>query len=269
MNQKSLVGVVIVTWNNANDIRECLISIEEQDYTNLKVLVVDNASTDGTARIVQEEFPKIELIIRDKNYFLSPSNNFGIKHLLNNYNPEYTLVLNPDTKSPKNLISTLVSSLELDPNAFAVGPKVVFYQNALEGKINSAGIIYDGYKQAYDRGFEEVDNGQYNNQEYVFGVTGACILYKSSLLKDLGFYWERVKLYMDELELFIRANKAGYKVIYNPNTFVFHKWMRSSDQHKVEKIRKLRAKAWLWIALRHYPIKSKLAMVKDYLFRNI
>lgn len=264
MNQRPKVGVVIVTWNNANDIRQCLSSLLSQDYENIKILVVDNASTDSTSRIVQEEFPQVEFIQRDRNYFLSPSNNFGIKLLIKNHNPEYILVLNPDTKCLNNLISTLVSSLENDIKAFAAGPKVMFFQNPLEGKLNSAGLIYDGFKQAYDRGFEQDDNGQFDTTEYVFGVTGACILYRTSSLQKIGFYWERVKLYMDELELFIRAQKHGFKVIYNPNTTVYHKWMKSSDQQKIKRINKLRNDAWLWIALRHYPFTRKLAMIKDY-----
>jgi len=269
MNEYPLIGIVIVTWNNANDIRECLMSLQEQDYPNLKVLIIDNASTDGTLRIVQEEFPKAEIIAREKNYFLSPSNNFGIKLFIEKYKTDYVMVLNPDTKASNNLVTQLVQSLENDKFAIAAGPKVIFYQNKFEGKINSAGLIYDGFKQAYDRGFEQDDAGQFNQQEYVFGVTGACIMFRISMLQEIGFYWERIKLYMDEVELFIRAKKKGFKVIYNPNTVVFHKWMQSSDQHKIQKINKIRNKAWLWIALRHYPLKSKLAMLKDYLFNRI
>ena len=269
MNNNSLVGVVIVTWNNAKDIRECLQSLQDQDYPNLKVLIVDNASTDETVRIVKEEFANVEIIERDKNYYLSPSNNIGIKYLIDKYNVEYIMVLNPDTKLSKNLVIQLKESLDKDSNTIASGPKVKFYQNQFDGKINSAGLIFDGFKQAYDRGFEEADVGQFDKEEYVFGVTGACIMYKASYLAEIGFYWEKIKLYMDELELFIRSNKAGYKVIYNPKATLYHKWMRSADQHKIEKINKIKARAWLWIALRHYTFKSKLAMIKDYLFNRI
>jgi len=265
MTNQPLVGIVIVTMNNASDIRECLSSLLEQDYTSTQTLVVDNASSDDTSRIVQEEFPSVQLRVMKNNILLSPANNFGIKEMINECSPKYIMVLNPDTKLSSNLVGELVKSLEIDQSAFAAGPKVIFYKTKNEGLINSAGLLYDGFIQAYDRGFEQKDLGQFDVQEYVFGVTGACILFRSETLQKVGLYYERIKLYMDEVEMFIRAQKHGLKVIYNPKATLYHKYMKSSDQLKISRINKVKKDAWLWIALKHYPLKGKLAMIRHYL----
>lgn len=265
MKNTPVVGIVIVTINSELDIKECLESIESQTFKNFKIILVDNASKDNTVELANQTIKNLKVIKNKTNILLTPANNLGIKYAIKKYNVDYILILNPDTKLSTNFIEVLLDSLEQDDSAFAAGPKVLFYKSKLAGLINSAGIIYDGFMKAYDRGFEEEDKGQYDEKEYVFGVTGAGILYKASKLKALGFYWERVKLYMDELELFIRAQKRGFKVIYNPKAILHHKWMQSSDKFKIERIQKLRNDAWLWIALRHYPIKSKIAMLFHYL----
>lgn len=258
------ISVVIVTWNSEKDIEECLSSLRSQTYKDFNVILVDNASSDRTKEIVEKNFPEVEILAQEKNLFLTGANNLGIKHAMKNYKPEFVMVLNPDTKLDSNLIETLLSSMN-EQKVGAVGPKVKFYKNSKEGLINSAGLKFDGFSQAYDIGFEQKDSEKYNSVQEVFGVTGACILYRVKMLEEIGLYWPRIKLYLDEVELFIRAKKAGWKVIYNPKTTLWHKYMASTDQLKIERINKLKKDAWLWIALRHYSLQSKFAMLMHYL----
>ncbi|CAG1020906.1 partial Teichoic acid poly(glycerol phosphate) polymerase, partial [Patescibacteria group bacterium] len=129
MSLSPLVTVVIVTWNNENDIYDCLKSIYEQDYDNYNIVVIDNASKDNTKRIIKDSFPQVELIEKDKNLFLTGGNNAGIKYALKQYDSEYILVLNPDTYSPRYLISELVKPFHSAKKIGAVGPKVKFWKN--------------------------------------------------------------------------------------------------------------------------------------------
>lgn len=259
------VAVVIVTWNSEKDIGICLQSLGEQDYDNTKIIVVDNNSSDSTEKIVKQ-FPTVIFIKRDKNYFLSPSNNFGIKYAIEKLLAPYILVLNPDTKASTNLISVLVKKINTDRKIGAVGPKIKFFNNKNEGLINSAGLFYDGFLEAYDIGFMQKDIGQFEEEKEVFGVSGAGILYKTEMLNDIGLYWEKINMYMDEVELFIRARKRGWKVLYVPETVLWHSYMRSTDQNKIYKMQSYKKKAWLKIALRHYPLFKKFGAVKQIFF---
>src|SRR5690606_2055638 len=263
---ESNISIVIVTWNNEKDISECLESVFNQSYNNFQVILVDNNSTDNTVSIVSEKFPKVTVLKQDSNKYLAPANNIGIRYAIGNFNSEYVLVLNPDTKVESNLLEVLHKTISKDERIGAVGPKVNFYKNQNDGLINSVGLIFDGFNKAYDIGYMEEDKGQFDQEREVFGVTGTCILYRVKMLKEIGLYWERIKLYLDEIELFIRAQKKGWKVLYTPKTTVWHKYMQSVDKNKLYKIERDKRKVWLWIALRHYPLKRKLAMLKKYLF---
>jgi len=265
-----MISVVVVTWNNEKDIEICLTSILSQDFkSKYNVIVVDNASTDSTVSIIEQNFKnKVILLKNKKNVFLTGGNNIGIMYAWENFNPEYVMVLNPDTKVEKNLISELYRIIDANNKIGAVGPKVKFFRNKNEGLINSAGIFYDSFKQAYDVGFMEEDKEQFNAVKEVWGVSGVCILYRSEMLKQIGLYWERIKMHLDEVELFIRAHKKGWIVKYVPSTTVWHSYMQSTEQSKVYKIDKFKKKVWLLIALRHYSIKSKLAMLKNYIIRE-
>jgi len=265
--QQGNITVVIVTWNNETDIVDCLQSVQDQAYPDFNILVVDNNSTDKTVVLVQKHFPQVDLQIMSKNLYLTGGNNFGISYAIEHYNPEYVLVLNPDTIVKPDLLSVLRAAIDSGAKIGAAGPKVKFLlgggQSQDYGKINSAGLIYDGFLQAYDRGFLETDKGQFAGDEEVFGVTGACILLRVQMLNEIGLYWRAIKLHLDEVELFIRAQKAGWKAIYTGKTSIDHKWMRSTDQNKLYNLESAKKKAWARIALRHYPLKRKFAALKQ------
>lgn len=265
MNNKPLIPIIIVTWNNEKDIEECLDSVFKIDYSNFKVIVIDNKSADKTVSLIKEKFPKVILFEEQKNIFLTGANNKGIKYSFENLNSDYVMVLNPDTKVEPNLLSELYAEISSDEKIGAVGPKIKFYKNKNEGLINSAGLLFDGFNQAYDNGFMQKDGPEFNIPMVVFGVTGTCILYKRKMLEEIGLYWEKIKLHQDEVELFIRARKKNWQIKYVPTTTVWHKYMQSTDQNKLYKIDAAKKKVWLWIALRHYPLKSKLAMLKNYI----
>jgi GT2 family glycosyltransferase len=264
MGEAIKVSVIIVTWNNEKEIEECLNSLRTQTFKDFNIIVVDNASSDSTTRIVRNKYPEVILLKQQKNLFLTGGNNVGIKYAIDHYSPEYTMVLNPDTKLTKDLIKTLVETADLDPKSGAIGPKVKFFNNKNEGLLNSTGIIFDGFAQAYDRGFLEEDKGQYDAMEEMNAVCGVCVLYRVKALKEAGLYWDRIKMYLDELELSIRLRKKGWKIIYNPNALLYHSYMASSDHNKTFRINKQKKKAYLLVALRHYPLKRKMAMIKRY-----
>jgi GT2 family glycosyltransferase len=264
MNEQPKVSVVIVTWNNEKDISFCLKSLREQDYKNFQIVLIDNASSDNTLKIVKENFQEVTILPQKENLFLTGANNIGIEYSIAALDAEFVMVLNPDTYAAPDLISELIKPFD-NKSVGATGPLVKFWRNQFEGLINSAGLFFDGFMQAYDIGFKEEDKGQYNSQKEVFGVTGACIMYRTEMLLQIGLYDNRIKMYLDEVELFIRAHKNNWKVIFVPTAVLGHNYMQSTNQNKSFFRQKQMQKAWLIIALKHYELKSKLAMLKIYL----
>lgn len=264
MDAKPSVTVVVVTWNSEKDISLCLKSLMEQDFNDINILVVDNASQDNTLKLISDNFPKVKVLPQTENLFLTGANNVGIDYAISQNNADYVMVLNPDTYVAPNLITELLKPFNSNNRIGATGPMVKFWKNSNEGLINSAGLFFDGFMQAYDIGFKEEDKGQYDEQKEVFGVTGACIMYKTEMLLNIGLYDNKIKMYLDEVELFIRAQKANWKVVFVPTAVVGHNYMQSTNKNKNFDKDKQVKKAWLIIALKHYPLKSKLAMIRRY-----
>ena len=259
-----LVSIIIVTWNSEKDIEDCLDSVVNIDYPNFNIIVVDNASSDNTVSLVKK-YKNVQLLAEAENNYFTGGNNIGIQYALDNYNPEMVMILNPDTKVETNLLKVLSEVLLRDKKIGAVGPKIKFWNNENEGKINSAGLDYDGFMRAYDWGVYEEDKGQFDQERIVFGVTGTCILMKSEMLREIGLLWEKLEMYLDELELFIRAKDAGWKAIYTPGTTVYHKYQQSTNQNKMLKVEAKKMRNWLYIAFKHYSFKGKLLMILKYI----
>lgn len=268
MNDKDepSVSIVVVTWNSENDIVDCLTSIINQSYRNISgIIVVDNNSSDRTVEIIKDKFQTIELIQSKKNTYFTGGHNLGIQHAISKYAPDYIAILNPDTFVSPDWVSIMVDAAKNDNKIGIAGSKVKFWNNKNEGKINSAGLVYDGFMQAYDNGFMEEDNGQYDYIKEVDTVTGCCMLLKREMIEEIGSFWKPLKMYLEDLELCIRARKKGWKVLYVGTTEVGHKWMQSTSKNKNIKLDKWKKRNWALIAFRHYSIRKKLGVFKNIL----
>lgn len=264
------VSVVIVTWNNEKDIAECLESVISQTYADLQeIIIVDNLSSDKTiAEVKKFSDPRITLIESLENTYFTGGNNKGIFEALKK-EVDFVAILNPDTKVERDWLEKLIEIAQEDEKVGIVGSKVLFYKNSNEGLINSAGMIYDGFIQGYDRGFEEEDKGQYNIIEEVPAISGTSMLLRARMIKQISGFWEDLRMYVEDIELCIRAKKAGWKIMYTPYSIVHHKYMQSTDQNKLLKVHDWKIQNWLKIAIRHYPLMQKLSVLKKYFMYRV
>lgn len=264
------VSIVIVTWNSEKDIPDCLDSLTKLDYENIpSVFVVDSASTDKTVEIIKEKYPWVDLIESEENLYFGGGNNLGIATAMEKDKSEYVAILNPDTKVEADWISKSVEAIQQSKRVGIVGPKIKFLGGENDGLLNSAGMIFDGFMQAYDRGFKSKDEGQFDHIEEAPAISGTAMLIDTKMIEEIGGFWEKLKMYIEDVEFCIRARKAGWKLVYTGETTVHHKYMQSTNANKQLNIEKTKMLNWVYIAFRHYPLFSKFAVLKEYILFKV
>ena len=218
----SLVSVIIVTWNNVDEIAACLETVKSQSYRSLEVIVIDNASHDGTADVVAKDFPHVQLHRNGTNVGFSRGCNQGIDQTQG----DFLLFLNPDVRLNPTYVERLLEGLESDPSVGSAGGKI--YLEATDPKwLDSTGILLDKARwHPHDRGHGQLDNGQYNQQEHVFGITAAAALYRRQTLEECRvggeIFDEDFFAYYEDADLAWRAQLLGWRALYVPEAVDYH-----------------------------------------------
>lgn len=213
----SKVAVVILNFKTAQETLTCLKSVQNSNYPEIAIYIVDNNSNDGLATQLQNQ-PGIFYIQSQENLGYTGGNNLGIKQAVKD-GATAVLVLNPDTIVAPTCISEMASQLE-DPVVGIVGPKILFQDRQT---IWYAGGILDLKNViGQHRGVNEKDNGQYEQIVETDFITGAAMLIRTAVLEKVGYFDDRFFLYYEDSDLSYRAKKAGFKLIYNPEAVVYH-----------------------------------------------
>lgn len=269
------VFIIILNWNGKEFIFKCLDSVLKlkSDHLRLSVVVVDNASTDDSDKIVEERYKGIKILRNQENLGFSGGNNVGIRYALEN-GADYVLILNPDTIVDQNLAVQLIKVAEKDARIGMISPKIYFapgyeyhkvrYSELERGKV----IFYAGgeidWENVLDshRGVDEVEKGQYDEVSETDFATGCAMLVKREVLEKVGVFDPKYFLYREDNDLCQRAKKAGYKVVYAPGGKVWHLNASSSvvggDLHDYYLTRNR-----LLFGLRYAPLRTKLALLRE------
>ena len=242
------VSIIILNWNRKKDTVECLESIGKLQTSGfeLEIVVVDNASSDGSQKAVEQIFKKItkkdmscKQILNEANLGFAAGNNVGMKYALDS-GADYLLVLNNDTEVDKGLVGKLLEVANKHPKAGAMSPKIYFakgfefHKSRYKSKDLGKVFWYAGGDMDWDNvygsnyGVDEVDKGQYEKTRTTDFTTGACVLLKGKALKDVGLFDEKYFMYLEDADLSQRLKKKGWEVIYTPKTKIWHKVAQSS-----------------------------------------
>lgn len=214
---KPLVSVIIVNWNGRDFIEDCIRSLLNVSYPNFEVLFIDNASTDGSADLVEKKYPVVKVIRNKKNLGYAEGHDIGLRKAKG----KAILLLNTDTIVEKNLLDSLIGVLFSDNSIGAVQPKIVMYPQ--KDLIDSIGMFFLMNGSLYHYGREKNEDLQkYNRQIEIFSAKGVCIMLKREVLDTVGFFDKDYFAYFEETDLCMRIWLAGYKVMYVPNSTVFH-----------------------------------------------
>lgn len=221
-----MVSVVITTYNSAEFLKACLESVKAQSYGSVEVIVIDNASTDGTRAVLEKFRESIRLIFNEKNTGFAAAQNQGMRSARG----DWFLSLNPDVVLSPNFIVEIVAAGESDPKVGAVSGKLLRWHPGKEPEfsriIDSTGIYFTPSLRHLDRGSEQADEGQYDKLEYVFGATGAAALYRRKMVEDVSvegeFFDERFFAYREDADLAWRAQLMGWNCVYTPRAVAWH-----------------------------------------------
>ncbi len=208
--------VVVVGYNSKDIVGPCLDSILAQDYPNLRVTLVDNASADGTAAFVRDHYPSINLIESQKNLGFASGNNL----VMQSSDSDYFLLLNQDAIAQPNWVRELVRVAELDPSIAAVGSKMLM--DRCPTILNSTGIEINEAGWAWDRQVGEKDDNPSPLPQEVFGGCGGALMLRSAAIQKVGGLDPAFFMYFEDTDLSWRFRLAGYRNYYAPLAIVRH-----------------------------------------------
>lgn len=223
MNASPLVAIVILNYNGRNYLQQFLPSVLASTYSNKKVIVADNASTDDSLALLKEKFPQVELLVNTQNDGFAGGYNWA----LNNVDADYFVLLNSDVEVTPNWIEPTIILMQADEKIAACQPKLLAFNNKkmFEYAGASGGFIdFLGYPFSRGRVFDilEEDNGQYNNATEIFWATGAAMFVKSKVFKECGGFDTRFFAHQEEIDLCWRMQLKGYKIFVCPQSVVLH-----------------------------------------------
>ncbi len=221
-----MVSVTIVTWNSAQYLTECFASLARQDYPHIEVMVVDNASSDETDKLLRSVASRWQVIYNDRNVGFAAGQNQAIRASRG----EWVLCLNPDVVLRPDFVRQLVTAGEAHPEAGSLCGKLLRWDPAAsEHKssiLDSTGIYFTRNMRHLDRGAEERDSGQYDRTQYVFGASGAAAMFRRNFIEAVSvegqFFDEEFFSFREDGDLAWRSQVMGWKCLYTPAAVAWH-----------------------------------------------
>jgi GT2 family glycosyltransferase len=218
------VTFVILNWDQADMTLDCLRSLRTLDYPNFDVILVDNASSDDSVIRIRQAYPDCEIIENQENLGYSEGNNVGIRRALEKCS-EFIFLLNNDTYVHQKMLSRLVSVAKQDPTAGITGPTMFYADppNLLWGGKNWVDWRKPRVVREQMGEIVDIDSLETQPPLDVIYIDSCAILIRSQLFKDIGLMDNRYFINFDDIDLCLRARNSGYKIIYTPSAFMWHR----------------------------------------------
>lgn len=218
------VSVIILGWNSLSWLKAFLPALQANTpRTIADIVIVDNASTDGTAEWLSREHPDVQLRVLERNYGYSG----GYRIALESISSKYAVLLNSDVEVTPGWIESLHAFMEEHPQAGAAAPKIMSFND--RGSFEYAGAAggwIDRYGYPFSRGriFNSIekDSGQYNLPAKIFWASGACLMVRTDAYRIAGELDPVFFAHMEEIDLCWRLHSCGYEVWYTPDSLIYH-----------------------------------------------
>ncbi|HEX3568981.1 MAG TPA: glycosyltransferase family 2 protein [Candidatus Saccharimonadales bacterium] len=226
--QKNVV-VVIPNWNGGPDLPTSIDSIISQSYKDFTLVIVDNGSSDDSRTIIeqyQRKDPRIRSVYRDKNYGFTGGVNPGIEIAIQE-NAAFVTLFNNDARADKDWLKHLVDFLQQHPS-YGIAACTILHA---DGKtIDSTADQYTIWGIPFPRGRDEPATSRYNEDTEIFGASGGASMYRVSMLKQIGMFDQDFFAYYEDIDLSFRAQLAGWKIAFVPQSVVYHEQGKTSTR---------------------------------------
>lgn len=236
------LSIVIVSWNVKENLLNCLRSIEEnRPCSEFEIIVVDNASSDGTVDAIKHNFPEVTVIANNGNRGFAAANNQGLAVSQG----EYVLLLNPDTIMHPNSLDVLIKFMDDNKDVGACGPKLLNDDGTIQHSVRRfptfRGALYKHRALKFLRIFRSeykkwlMEDFKYDKQIEVDQPMGAALMIRQSVIDQVGNMDERFFMYYEEVDLCYRIKRAGWHIVFIPEAVITHLGERSARWIPVKK----------------------------------
>ena len=247
------ITVVIPNYNGIKYLKTCLESLyaQEEGTPEYHVLIVDNASGDGSIEQAEELFPQAQIIRLDNNTGFCHAVNVGIQES----DSPYIILLNNDTKVKESFVKSLYEAIEKDSKIFSVSARMLMWDRP--DLMDGAGDLYNVLGWAFARGKGRLAS-KYDKPVRIFSSCGGAVIYRRSILEQIGLFDELHFAYLEDLDLGYRAQIYGYRNIYEPRAEVLHYGSASTGSRYNEFKTKLSSANNLYVIYKNMPILQLL-----------
>jgi len=253
------VTVITVTYNSKSFLQEYFESVFAADRSglDLEVIVVDNGSSDGSAAWIREHYPSIRVVENDRNNY-ARALNLAIRESTG----DFVVISNNDAKVRFGWLVALVFAAKSDARIGAVQSKILFSDGL---KINSVGVTEIEQFYFKDIGFDEWDNGQYDQPRQVDYVTGGSLLLKRECLEDVGLWDEDFIMFMEDVDYSLRCRAKGWQLWCAPASVMLHRYHGSTSQELCEYL--CTRNRFLFIA-KHHPLRLPYSITASHFYKK-
>ena len=210
------LSVVIPNWNGKRYLGPCLDSLRAQTQPAIEIIIVDNASTDGSQQFVKTAYAEMRLIELPQNRGFTGACNRGMREAAG----EFVALLNNDTEVETDWAAQVIKALDENPEVGIVACKMLMHDQ--RERFHTAGDFFAIDGSAGNRGFGEIDHGQYDRGDYVFSACGGAAVYRRGMLEEIGFLDDDFFFLLEDVDIAWRAQLAGYAVWFAPGAVVYH-----------------------------------------------
>ena len=260
MNNNLDISLIIVNRNVGKLLYQCLDSIKNSKGISYEVIIVDNASSDGSQTLLAQKYPEAKLIANSQNLGFAAACNIGIKAAAG----KYPVLLNPDTLIEPDCLKSLFDFMESNPKAGLSGPKVLNpdgslqptirvipgYLNILFSRKSPIAVIWPGNPGTSRYILRSLPK---DKPSQVPALAGVCLILRREMLEQIGLLDERYFMYLEDIDLCLSASQKGWQAFYVPQARLMHHWGKSSEQDKARMNEEHRRSMYLFFEKNHRP----------------